>query len=80
MAASLIGADGERYVIPVLDRARVVELRGPGFLIAGDEIIPISRGAKNIRSERYRQTWWCVPIALDDAKDGGTSMGVEAEP
>lgn len=67
--ASLLAQDGERYVIPALDRAHMGDGIRPfkkGFLIYGEEIIPLTRGSKNIKSERYRQTWYCVPVALDD--------------
>ncbi|MDM0042171.1 hypothetical protein QTI05_24245 [Variovorax sp. J22R193] len=63
MKAVLLGADGERYVLPVLDHARVVEVRGEGLLITGMEVIPTSRGIKNIKSDRYPQTWWCVKVS-----------------
>lgn len=66
MVAMLLATDGESYVLPVLDQARVVRIRGRGTLIAGTEVIPLGRGIKNIRSERYRQTWWCIP-ALPEA-------------
>lgn len=61
MVAMLLRPDGESYVIPVLDRARVTRIRGKGVLIAGVEVNPRGRGLKNIKADRYRQTWWCVP-------------------
>jgi hypothetical protein len=60
MKAQLIAGDGETYVLPVLDLARVVTVRGDGILVTGIEIIPLSRGSKNVKTERYPQTWWCV--------------------
>ena len=66
MVAMLLATDGESYVLPVLDHARVVRIRGRGALIAGTEVIPLGRGIKNIKAERYRQTWWCIP-ALPEA-------------
>lgn len=47
-------------------RARVLRIRGRGTLIAGTEVIPLGRGMKNIKSQRFRQTWWCIP-ALPEA-------------
>lgn len=61
MVAMLLRPDGESYVIPVLDRARVTRIRGKGVLIAGTEVNPRGRGLKNIKADRYHQTWWCVP-------------------
>ena len=64
MMAQLLAADGERYVLPMLDHARLLRVRGQGLLIGGQEVIPLSRGRKNIRTARYAQAWWCLPIAL----------------
>lgn len=69
MKAVLLGSDGEHYVLPVLDQARVVEVRGEGLLITGIEVIPTSRGIKNIKSDHYPQTWWCVKVSSLDAND-----------
>ena len=63
MVAMLLAPDGESYVIPVLDQARVLRIRGHGFLIAGVEVHPRRRAMKNIQADRYRQTWWCQPAA-----------------
>lgn len=60
MVAMLLGIDGESYVLPVLDLARVLRVRGNGLLITGLEVIPTSHGSKNIKSDRYQQTWWCL--------------------
>ena len=60
MVAQLVGADGETYVLPVLDRARVLAVKGDRLLITGVEVIALGRGIKNIKSMRYPQTWWCV--------------------
>lgn len=68
MAAMLLGADGESYVVPVLDQARVLRIRGKGVLIAGIEVVPRGRGAKIIKADRFRQTWWCVPAAPRDGQ------------
>ena len=79
MVAMLLATDGESYVLPVLDHARVFRTRGRGTLIAGTEVIPLGRGIKNIRAERYRQTWWCIPalpeavrlLLANSAEEGG---------
>ncbi|MDM0086738.1 MULTISPECIES: hypothetical protein [unclassified Variovorax] len=68
MKAQLLAADGATYVIPVLDQARLLKIEKDGILITGTEIIPTSRGIKNIKSNDYPQTWWCVPIHLDKHK------------
>lgn len=68
MKAQLLDQDGVTYVIPVLDRARLVKIEGDGILLTGIEIIPITRGIKNIKSNDYPQTWWCVPTQLDKQK------------
>jgi hypothetical protein len=76
-AAMLLRDDGETYIIPVLDRARIRKIRG-GILISGVEVVPRGRAMKNIRSDRYPQTWWCRPVALtnsafdDDCPPGDT--------
>ncbi len=56
--ASLM-ADDCSYVIPALDDARLVELRGRWFRLAGTEVIPLGRSMKRIPTTRYRQEWWC---------------------
>ena len=48
--------------MPMLDQARLLRIRGNGLLIGGVEVIPLSRGSKNIKTARYQQTWWCVPV------------------
>ena len=67
--AMLLRDDGETYIIPILDRAHLREIRG-GILISGIEVVPRGRSMKNIRSDSYPQTWWCRPVAL-------TSSGFE---
>ena len=57
MTAALVSPGGETYVFPVLDRARLVKIRGNGFLITGVEIIPLSHGIKNIKADYHLQTW-----------------------
>ena len=62
MKASLLAADGVRYVVPVLDHARLVRINADGILITGLEVIPRGTGMKNIKADYYPQTWWCVPV------------------
>ncbi|RYE40677.1 MAG: hypothetical protein EOP24_39925 [Hyphomicrobiales bacterium] len=62
MKASLLASDGERYVAPVLDHARVVRINPDGILITGMEVIPRGAGMKNIKADYYPQTWWCIPV------------------
>ena len=71
--ASLLQPDGETYVIPPLDRARLRRFYR-GILISGIEIVARGRGSKNIKSDDYPQTWFCRPVAIprggfDDAED-----------
>jgi hypothetical protein len=61
MTAALVVTGGERYIFPMLDRVRLVKIRGDGLLISGFEIMPLSRGIKNIKADYFLQTWWCVP-------------------
>lgn len=56
--AVLLEPDGEHYVIPVLDKARLLAIDGRGLLLTGVEILP-PRGSKG-NGTMYRQTWWCV--------------------
>ena len=67
MMAQLLAADGVRYVVPMLDHAALLRIRGSGLLIGGQEVIPLSRARKNIPTARYRQAWWCVPILRESA-------------
>jgi len=62
MLATLLAEDRERYVIPPMDRARIVKIERNGVLIAGTEVIARGRGMKNIKADYYRQTWWCTPL------------------
>ncbi|NVM87652.1 hypothetical protein FHT32_001291 [Variovorax sp. SG517] len=71
--ASLLQPDGETYVIPPLDRARLRRIKG-GILISGMEVITRGIGMKRIKSDDYPQTWFCRPIAIprggfDDDED-----------
>jgi len=81
MMAMLLAADGESYVIPVLDRARVTQIRGKGVLIAGTEVQPRGRSMKNIQADRYRQTWWCVPHPMPARHASGAEhVGRDEQP
>lgn len=73
MTAALVVPGGESYVFPVLDRARLVKVRGDGFLITGVEIIPLSRGIKNIKADYFLQTWWCVPYVYTQGDEPATA-------
>lgn len=61
MRASLLQPDGESYVLPVLDKARLVRVDRGGVLIEGTEVVPRGIGMKNIRADHYPQAWYCVP-------------------
>lgn len=61
--ASLLQPNGETYIIPALDRARLRRFYR-GILISGIEIVPRGRGSKNIKSDDYPQTWFCRPVAI----------------
>ena len=56
--AMLLGPDGERYMLPVLDKVRLLAMNDRGVLLSGVECFP-PRGAKG-RGLMYPQTWWCV--------------------
>ncbi|QNK67820.1 hypothetical protein [Variovorax sp. PAMC26660] len=75
--ATLLQPDGETYVIPPLDRARLRRIKG-GILISGVEVIARGMGSKNIKSDNYPQTWFCRPVVIprggfDDDEDHQTS-------
>lgn len=62
--AMLLKPDGKTYVVPVLDRARLLEVNERGLLLTGLERIP-PRGSKGDGTS-YAQTWWCeVPAVVD---------------
>ncbi len=67
MKAQLLSSDGETYRLPVLDKARLVRIGPGGLLITGIEIIPRSRGIKNIRADYFPQTWYCMPTTAPAA-------------
>jgi len=61
MIAMLLAEDRDSYVIPLLNRACVLQVRG-GLLIEGTEIAPRGRAVKNIKADIYPQRWFCRPI------------------
>ncbi len=48
-----------RYIVPCLDQAKIVEIRGPWLCLVGVEIQPVNRGRKRVLANRFQQTWWC---------------------
>lgn len=56
--ACLMHQDHE-YVIPALDRARVVEISGRWLHLVGLETVPRSRSDKRPNPDCYAQAWWC---------------------
>lgn len=56
--ACLMASDSS-YVIPVLDGARITELRGRWMRLTGMEVIPRGTSVKRIGGDRYPQQWWC---------------------
>jgi hypothetical protein len=70
MIAMLLADDQESYVIPLLNRASTLEVRG-GLFIEGAEIHPRGRALKNIKADTYPQRCFCRPAprpAPPDAK------------
>lgn len=55
--AVLLAPDGERYIVPLLDRVRLLAVDGRGVLLTGLERIP-PRGLKG-SGLAFMQTWWC---------------------
>lgn len=68
--AVLLGPDEERYLLPVLDKVKLLAVNDRGILLAGIEVHP-PRGSKG-NGPIYPQTWWCM-------LQGGP-MRVEASP
>ena len=56
--AKLLAKDGETYLIPVLDKVRLLTINERGVLLSGYEMHP-PRGSKGSGAV-YPQTWWCV--------------------
>ncbi len=52
-------APDDSYLVPVLDHARVIEVRGAWLRLVGVEVIPEGRSIKRLRADRYKQEWWC---------------------
>jgi len=61
MIAMLLADYLESYVIPLLNRACILEVQG-GFCIKGTEINPRGRALKNIKADSYPQRWFCQPV------------------
>ena len=55
--AVLLAADGETYVVPLLDKVRLLALDERGLLLTGTEVYQ-PRGGKGT-GPMFRQTWWC---------------------
>jgi hypothetical protein len=55
--AVLLAADRENYVVPLLDKVRLLAINERGILLTGIEVYP-ARGAKGT-GPMYQQTWWC---------------------
>ena len=55
--AVLLGRDGESYVIPLLDKVKLLAINERGMLLTGIEVYP-TRGAKGT-GPMFAQTWWC---------------------
>ena len=56
--AKLLAKDGETYLLPVLDKVRLLTINDRGVLLSGYEMHP-PRGSKGSGAV-YPQTWWCV--------------------
>ena len=69
MIAMLLADDQESYVIPLLNRACMLKVRG-GFFIEGTEINPRGRALKNIKADTYPQRWFCRPARLEARRHG----------
>ena len=55
--AVLLGRDGESYVLPLLDKVKLLAINDRGLLLTGTEVHP-TRGAKGT-GPMFPQTWWC---------------------
>ena len=73
--AMLLRPDGITYVVPVLDKARLLEINERGLLLTGYERIP-PRGNKGA-GWTYPQTWWCEVPAVVDLSEGTPPQGAE---
>ncbi|OUM01736.1 hypothetical protein A8M77_14335 [Variovorax sp. JS1663] len=55
--AVLLAADRETYVVPLLDKVKLLTINERGILLTGIEVYP-TRNDKGT-GPMYRQTWWC---------------------
>ena len=56
--AKLLAPDGETYLLPVLDKVKLLAVNDRGVLLSGLEVHP-PKGLKG-SGPIYQQTWWCV--------------------
>ena len=56
--AKLLAPDGEAYLIPLLDKVKLLAVNERGVLLSGLEVHP-PKGLKG-SGPIYPQTWWCV--------------------
>jgi hypothetical protein len=56
--AKLLAKDGETYLLPVLNKVRLLTINDRGVLLSGYEM-HLPRGSKGTGAI-YPQTWWCV--------------------
>jgi len=65
LLAGLRGAEGLSWVLPPLDKARVVRINPRGMLIKGRQELQSTRSSRS--SEWFDQAWWVrvVPAAPD---------------
>ena len=56
--AMLLAPDAETYIVPVLDKVRIIALNDLGMMLSGEEVHP-SRSSKG-SGTRFVQSWWCV--------------------
>lgn len=47
------------YVIPPLDKAQVIAIRGRWLQLGGVEVFPHSRNPKRLGASTFEQEWWC---------------------
>lgn len=69
--AVLLGADGERYVVPLLDKVKLLAVNDRGLLLTGIEVHP-PRGSKG-SGPVYPQTWWCVLCGEPTVSQGSSA-------
>lgn len=56
--AVLLAPDGEHYLLPLLDKVKLLAMNERGLLLTGVEVFP-ARGAKG-NGLMFPQTWWCL--------------------